>query len=146
MVFYKEEINYSAKIWYRTQAFLFLLTWNKGYDRNPVRRQCRSKIGLNSVRFGTWVERRLNRALDVLAVHTWCLGTGTKWCCVHTLSTWYKTMPDAILKHELSSENKAVDCPITNKNEAHTGIRCLRDLGLFVPCAKVGAREKSLWF
>ena len=33
------------------------------------------------------LERRMNRAVDVLDVHTWCLGTGTKWCCVHTLST-----------------------------------------------------------
>ena len=29
-VFYKEEINCGAKIWYQTQAFLFLRTWNKG--------------------------------------------------------------------------------------------------------------------
>ena len=88
---------------------------------NQLPRQCRSKLGPNSIRFGTWVERRLYRVLDVLAVHIRCLGTGTKWCCVHTLSTWYKTLSDATLKHELGSENKAVDCPRTNKNGVHTG-------------------------
>ena len=60
------------------------------------------------------------------AVHTWCLGT-TAWIsaqngvvltlwvpdicdCVHSYA-----LSDSILKHELSSENKAVDCPELTK-------------------------------
>ena len=43
-----------------------------------------------------------------------CLGTGTKWCCGHTMSTRYVTVyifkSDAILDLNLSSENKAVNC------------------------------------
>ena len=33
-------------------------------------------------------------------------------------------MSVAILKHELSSEDKVVDCPRTNKTGVHTGTRC----------------------
>ena len=54
-------------------------------------------------------------------------GTGTKWCCFHTLSILYVIVyivaPEAILKQELSNEYKAVDCLRTNKNNVHTGTR-----------------------
>ena len=57
------KLNYGAKMWYRTQAFLFLPTWIKTWpDTQCVSRQCRSKVDLDSIRFDTWAERRLNRA------------------------------------------------------------------------------------
>ena len=61
---------HGAKMWYQTLAFLFLRTWNKGKARrtkrrpNKLPRQCRSKVGPNSVRFGAWVEQRLNRVYE----------------------------------------------------------------------------------
>ena len=46
-----------------------------------------------------------------------CLSTFTKKCCAHTLSTRcvvvYFALSDAILKYDLSSEHKAVECPRT---------------------------------
>ena len=46
-----------------------------------------------------------------------CLSTFTKKCCAHTLSTRYVVvyfaLSDAILKYDLSSEHKAVECPRT---------------------------------
>ena len=59
-----------------------------------------------------------------------CLGTGTKWCCVHTLSTRYVTVyivnstQTPFLRRKLSSEYKAVDCLKSNKNSVHTSSRC----------------------
>ena len=62
------------------------------------------------------------------------LGTITKWCCVYTLSTQYVTvyiellhfaLSDAILKHDFSSKYKVVDFPRSNKNDLHTGTKCL---------------------
>ena len=66
----QRKFSHGAKIWYQTLAFLFLRTWNKGKARRTVRRpnklprQCRSKVGPNSIRFGAWVEQRLNRAYE----------------------------------------------------------------------------------
>ena len=59
-----------------------------------------------------------------------CLGTGTKWCRVHTLSTRYVTVyivnsrRTPFLRRKLSSEYKAVDCFKSNKNSVHTSSRC----------------------
>ena len=39
--------------------------------------------------------------------------------CVHNYSTFASS--DVILKHELNSDNKAMDCPGTNQNGVHTG-------------------------
>ena len=39
--------------------------------------------------------------------------------CVLNYSTF--AMSDVILKHELNSDNKAMDCPGTNQNGVHTG-------------------------
>ena len=36
--------------------------------------------------------------------------------CVHSYSDDFAALLDAILKHELNSNHKAVDCPRTNKN------------------------------
>ena len=63
------------------------------------------------------------------------LGTGTKWCCVHTLSNRYVKSclhSYSILPcqtpfwnwHEISNECKAVDCRRTNENNVHTGTQC----------------------
>ena len=61
-----------------------------------------------------------------------CLSTNTNSRYIHTLSTRYATvcivthfsLSDAILKHELRSECKAVDCPRTNKKGVHTQTWC----------------------
>lgn len=42
-------------------------------------------------------------------------GYRTKWCCVHTCA-----LPDAILKHALSREYKAIDCPDLTNNTMRT--------------------------
>ena len=85
------------------------------------------------------------------AVHTWCLGT-TAWIsaqngvvftlwvpdicdCVHSYA-----LSDSILKHELSSENKAVDCPELTK------IVCTEGSGTpFVPESIVGTWKKGVF-
>ena len=57
-------------------------------------------------------------------------------------------MSDAILKHELNSDDKAVDCPGTNQNGVHTGTPvpdfCTRVL---TPCPNscLGACKKGVF-
>ena len=66
--------------------------------------------------------------------------------CVHNYSTF--AMSDVILKRELNSDNKAMDCPGTNQNGVHTGTRvpdfCTRVL---TPCPNscLGACKRGVF-
>ena len=87
-VFYKEEINITArKYGIGPRPFSFSVHEIKVRIETRYAANVAPKSDLIQLGSAHELERRLNRALDVLAVHTWCLGTGIKWCCVHTLST-----------------------------------------------------------
>ena len=78
--------------------------------------------------------RNVERASPHLVPGNQCLGTGTKWWCVHTLSTWYETVHSySILPCQTPFWNmtwayqrvqtEVVPCPRTNKNNVHTVTR-----------------------